>query len=157
MRNFASNWSLFRGRIGRRRYWALTLLYVFALFAGMAAFVAAGILTNAGSSDAITLVMVPIGIIFLLSMTVLIASVGVRRLHDRGKSGFWLILYYSLPMWMTKSFGLEPVGVTFLVVGVGILAWGIVDLVVLRGEAGTNVFGPSPLAEPPAPNVLGAA
>src|SRR5271168_412684 len=100
MRYFFSKWFPFKGRIGRRRYWSLTLLYLLALFVGMAAFIAAGILLDAHSTDAITIALVPIGVIFMLSMSVAIARIGVRRLHDRGKTGFWLMVYYALPLWM---------------------------------------------------------
>ena len=50
---------------------------------------------GAGPTDAITVVLVPIGIVFVVSMSVAIAGIGVRRLHDRGKTGYWLLLYYA--------------------------------------------------------------
>jgi len=160
MRNFLSNWFPFKGRIGRRRYWALTLLYLLALFVGLAAFVAAGILLEAGPTDAITFAMVPIVIIFMLCMSVAIAGIGVRRLHDRGKTGFWLLLYYAVPLWMTKSAGLDVVGVIVSLASAGILIWAIIDLGVLRGDPRTNAFGANPLVEtqdtlvpPPVPKV----
>jgi len=160
MRNFLSNWFPFKGRIGRRRYWSLTLLYLLALFVGLAAFVAAGILLEAGPTDAITFAMVPIVIIFMLSMSVAIAGIGVRRLHDRGKTGFWLLLYYAVPLWMTKSAGLDVVGVIVSLASAGILIWAIIDLGVLRGDPRTNAFGANPLVEtqdtlvpPPVPKV----
>jgi len=149
MRNFLSNWFPFKGRIGRRRYWSLTLLYVFALFVGLAAIVAVGILLELRPTDAITLTIVPIIIIFMVSMSVAIAGIGVRRLHDRGKTGFWLLLYYAVPLWLTKNAGLDTVGLVVWLASAGILIWAIIDLGMLRGEASTNAFGPNPLAETP--------
>jgi uncharacterized membrane protein YhaH (DUF805 family) len=76
-----------------------------------------------------------------------LASVGVRRLHDRGKTGYWLLLYYLPPSMMSKNAGLDTVGLIFSVVDLGILIWAIVDLGVLRGEADSNAFGPNPLSK----------
>jgi hypothetical protein len=72
-----------------------------------------------------------------------LASTGVRRLHDRGKTGYWLALYYLLPSMMSKNAGMDTVGLIFSLVTFGILIWGIVDLGILRGEAGSNAFGPA--------------
>ncbi len=147
MLRLLSNWFPFQGRIGRRRYWSLTLLYLFVSCAGLAAFIAAGILLELGPTDAITLAIVPIVIIFMLSMSVAVAGIGVRRMHDRGKTGFWLLLYYAVPLWLTKNAGLDTPGLVVWLASAGILIWAIIDLGVLRGEVGTNAFGPNPLAE----------
>jgi uncharacterized membrane protein YhaH (DUF805 family) len=144
-----SNWFPFQGRIGCRRYWSLTLLYVFALFVGLAAIVAVGILLELGPTDAITLAIVPIIIIFMVSMSVAIAGIGVRRLHDRGKTGFWLLLYYAVPLWLTKNAGLDAIGLVVWLASAGILIWAIIDLGVLRGEAGTN----APMVRIPRPRL----
>ena len=79
-------WFLFKGRIGRRRYWSLTLLYMFAFMVGLAMLIALGIMLGAGPTDAITVVRASIRIVFVVSMSVAIAGIGVRRLHDRGKT-----------------------------------------------------------------------
>ena len=79
-------WFLFKGRIGRRRYWSLTLLYMFAFMVGLAMLIALGIMLGAGPTNAITVVRASIGIVFVVSMSVAIAGIGVRRLHDRGKT-----------------------------------------------------------------------
>jgi uncharacterized membrane protein YhaH (DUF805 family) len=148
MRGFLSKW--FKGRIGRRRYWSLTLLCLLAFVVGIASFIALGIMLDAGPTDAITAVLAPIGFVFILSMSAALAGIGVRRLHDRGKTGYWLLLYYAMPSWMMKSAGLDAVGLVFLAATSGILIWAIVDLGVLRGDTGSNDFGPGPLAENPA-------
>ena len=64
-----------------------------AFVVGLAFFIAP--MLGAGPTDAITVVLVPIGIVFVVSMSVAIAGIGVRRLHDRGKTGYWLLLYYA--------------------------------------------------------------
>ncbi len=68
---------LFKGRIGRGRFWSLTGLYLLALIVGVVAFVGLGIIVNTGPGGSITLVMVPIGIAFTLFMSVAIAGIGV--------------------------------------------------------------------------------
>jgi len=141
----------FKGRIGRKRYWALTLLYTFALLVGMGMVVTLGIVLDAGSNDATTFVLVAIAIIFLLTMTFAIAAIGVRRLHDRGKVGYWLVLYYAVPLWLSKSAGLDVVGLLVTAAALGIFIWSLVDLGFLHGETGSNAFGSDPLADNPAP------
>ena len=77
-------WFLFKGSIGRRRYWSLTLPCMFAFMVGPAMLIALGIML--GPTNAITVVRASIGIVFVVSMSVAIAGIGVRRLHDRGKT-----------------------------------------------------------------------
>ena len=78
-----------------------------------------------------------------------LASTGVRRLHDRGRTGYWLMLYYLLPSMAWRNAGLDTVGLIFSLVTPGILICAIIDLGVLRGEAGSNVFGTNPLSKDP--------
>jgi uncharacterized membrane protein YhaH (DUF805 family) len=82
MRDLMTTVFVFKGRIGRRRYWSLTLLYTLAFVAGRAAFMAVGIMLDAKSADAITAVMACIGAVFFLAMSVAISGIAVRRLHD---------------------------------------------------------------------------
>ena len=55
-------------------------------------------------------------------------AVSVKRWHDRGKSGWWMLI------------NLVPV--------IGTL-WTLVECGLLRGTPGPNRFGPDPLAAPP--------
>jgi uncharacterized membrane protein YhaH (DUF805 family) len=137
----------FKGRIGRGRYWLLTGLYFLALVVGLVAFAVTGAMVDAHPGDTIVLVMVPIGMIFLLVMTVAIASAGVRRLHDRGKSGFWLCLYYGAALWLSKNAYFDLVGYVSLALALGVFIWTLVDLGMLPGDPGGNSFGPSPIAK----------
>jgi uncharacterized membrane protein YhaH (DUF805 family) len=136
----------FRGRIARGRYWLLTGLYFLASIAGLVALAVTGAMVDAHPGDTITLVMVPIGIIFILAMTIAIAGAGVRRLHDRGKSGFWLILYYGAPLWLSNHAYFDLVGYVSLAAALGVFIWTLIDLGVLPGDSESNSFGPSPFA-----------
>ncbi len=92
--------------------------------------------------------------VFVFAIVVGFASTGVRRLHDRGKPGYWLLLYYLLPSMMAKNAGLDAVGLVFGLVTAGLLLWALVDLGILRGEVGSNAFGPSPLSKNSEPPVV---
>jgi uncharacterized membrane protein YhaH (DUF805 family) len=87
--------------------------------------------------------------VFVVVIVTGLASSGVRRLHDRGKTGYWLLLYYLPPSMMSKNAGVDTVGLVFWLLILGILIWAIVDPGVLRGDTGSNDFGFNPLAESP--------
>ena len=69
------------------------------------------------------------------------ACVLSKRLHDRGRSGWWaaLILFALVAVWP------HPHGFGSFVFSL-ILIWAAVELGVMQSEAGANRFGPSPLA-----------
>jgi len=69
------------------------------------------------------------------------ACVLSKRLHDRGRSGWWaaLILFALIAVWPT------PHGIGALIFTL-ILGWAVIELGVMQSEAGANRFGPSPLA-----------
>ena len=54
---------------------------------------------------------------------------------------------------MAKNAGLDTVGLIFGLVTIGLLICALVDLGILRGEAGSNAFGPNPLSENSEPPV----
>jgi uncharacterized membrane protein YhaH (DUF805 family) len=145
----------FEGRIGRGTYWLATLALI----------VAAGVLTFApfllNSEAAAVLLLVLSQFIWLLSLWPILA-VGAKRLHDRNKSGWWLLVFWLLP------FALVCVGLgivlfddprtgrsgDFLTGSVLILAslppalWGIVELGILPGTRGPNPYGADPAQQP---------
>lgn len=88
------------------------------------------------------LLVVPLG-----ALTFAKFSAGVRRLHDRGKTGYWILLYYLFPCYTAQKMGLDVEGLTFVAITLGLIAWSIIDLGILRGDTGSNAFGPDPLAE----------
>jgi uncharacterized membrane protein YhaH (DUF805 family) len=70
-------------------------------------------------------------------------TVGVRRLHDSGKSGWWMMLVY-LPWLATLAAGTNR---AFSIAASGaLLAGGIawIVLLLLPGDAGENAFGAPP-------------
>ena len=63
-----------------------------------------------------------------------------KRLHDRGRSGWWaaLILFATVAVWPHPSSFFDFL---FMV----ILIWAVVELGVMPGEAGANRYGPNPM------------
>jgi uncharacterized membrane protein YhaH (DUF805 family) len=134
----------FSGRINRAKYWLAVLIY-FAIYIVLAAF---GYVTDDSAIYQAINGMLNI-VIFISSL-----AVGVKRLHDRGKSGWYLVLFYIVPgvlvtagivvgTVMEESIVIASVlGLAAFVVGV----WAFVELGCLRGTIGANQYGPDPLA-----------
>jgi uncharacterized membrane protein YhaH (DUF805 family) len=68
------------------------------------------------------------------------ACVLSKRLHDRGRSGWWaaLILAAMVAVWP------RPIGFFDFLFAL-VLIWAVVELGVMSGETGANRYGPSPL------------
>jgi len=78
-------------------------------------------------------------------------ATSVKRLHDRDKSGWWLLLFFVLPGLYSQfggrledSWFAELLGFSAFVIGV----WGFVEMYCRKGTKGTNRFGTDPLARP---------
>jgi uncharacterized membrane protein YhaH (DUF805 family) len=106
----------FDGRIGRQTFWLYHVIPFFLL---------SGLLQTSAEYYTDKLVIYALFAINILLMIGMIAGF-VKRLHDRGKSAWWLILI------------LIPV--------IGIIYW-IIDLGILRGEDKANEYG-SPAVPP---------
>jgi uncharacterized membrane protein YhaH (DUF805 family) len=83
-----------------------------------------------------------------------LAATTIKRLHDRNKSGWWMVPFYVAPSLLYKLlYWLDiPLTVALIVgaLGFGLALWGFVELFWLKGTPGPNRFGPDPLA-PAAP------
>jgi uncharacterized membrane protein YhaH (DUF805 family) len=108
VRSVLTQYATFSGRARRSEYWWFFLAYFIAS-------VVASII------DGILGVMV-LGVILGLGLLIPTLAVGVRRLHDIGKSGWWLLI------------GLIP-----LVGAIVLLVFACQD-----SQPGTNQWGPSP-------------
>jgi uncharacterized membrane protein YhaH (DUF805 family) len=147
-------WS-FRGRISRQPYWLGSLAIIVLL--GVAISLLAGGEIAEGDAAAragIGLLIPALGIPLIW----IGLALGAKRLHDRGKSAWWLVVFYLLPSGL-QSVGerLGDVGLVLVLVGLLVSAWGLIELGFLRGTAGPNRFGSDPLAsrgtrERPAPS-----
>ncbi|MGQ0676930.1 MAG: DUF805 domain-containing protein [Rhodospirillales bacterium] len=120
--NGAFDWTKFltshEGRIGRYDYWVRFVLPYFVIIVVLS--IVDGV---SGMHGVIGGIGVLSGIFWLLMIYPSIC-VGIKRCHDRNKSGWWLLL------------ALVPI--------IGAI-WVLVELGCLRGDAGANRFGPDPL------------
>src|SRR6266542_1441132 len=77
-------------------------------------------------------------------------AIGAKRLHDRDKSAWWLLVFYAAPgILSTAGNRMEEVGFIILhIISFGISVWAFVELGCLRGTPGPNRYGPDPLDTP---------
>ena len=109
-KDFLLNW---QGRINRQRYWTFVLL---ALAGSVIAGIVDAVLTGG-----------ILGVLFSLALFYPSIIVGIKRWHDRDKSGWWSLIAF-IPL-------------------IGFL-WVLIECGFLAGTAGSNRFGDDPLANP---------
>lgn len=135
----------FAGRIGRGKFWLGLLAQVLLMIAGYALIYALvpidqmfivgpdgqPVLNELGqpqmnySNPALMPMWIITGIMSALGLWWALA-VAVKRCHDRGKSGWWVLLAFV------------PI--------IGFIWW-LVDLGILEGEEGPNRWGPNPVPQ----------
>jgi uncharacterized membrane protein YhaH (DUF805 family) len=145
----------FQGRINRGKYWLAVLIYlaVWTTFVAVAVAWIGGIdLDNLLSIAGAGLLLWIIAFVLFIAVTWSSVAVGVKRLHDRGKSGWWILLFWFGPGLLGSWPASAPnIGGGFLLsLAAGAIAiWGFVELGCLRGTPGPNQYGPDPLAYSP--------
>lgn len=108
-------YATFSGRAQRAEYWYFFLFYIL-IFIGLS------IIDGITGSFSGETGMGFLGGLMSLALLVPSIAVGVRRLHDTGRSGWWLLIAF-IPL----------IGAIVLVV-----------FTVQDSEAGTNAYGPNP-------------
>jgi uncharacterized membrane protein YhaH (DUF805 family) len=117
----ASGWFSFRGRISRKTYWLVYALPIFAI----------NIILNiiAGLTGALDPTREPnyvvLGVLLVVYLFFIVPSLAasIKRLHDRDRSG-WFLLLSLIPL------------VNF---------WVVIEIWFMKGTQGPNRFGPDPL------------
>jgi len=142
--NFIGLLFSFEGRINRGKFWLAVLAYVII------------------SIVLALLLIIPVlgwllaGIGYL-GMIVSGIFVAIKRLHDRNKPGWWVAIFYVIPMilsgasaYMTYDAG-EQTSMAMLIslISLAISLWAFVELGCLRGTVGPNQYGPDPIAPQP--------
>jgi uncharacterized membrane protein YhaH (DUF805 family) len=137
----------FRGRTNRARFWIVSLTWF--LVSGVASMVWIDSGAEAvpfGSNHLLDAAAVAGAVLPLLSCI----AVSVTRLHDRNKSGWWLIVYGVLPAVIEVVAAASVANAALFVammLAVGVLSlWAFIELGCLRGSIGANAYGPDPLA-----------
>jgi uncharacterized membrane protein YhaH (DUF805 family) len=141
----------FKGRINRGKYWLAVLIYmaVWTSFIAISLIWLGGLdidnlLRFAGAALLIWL----IGFILLVAGTWSGLAVGVKRLHDRDKSGWWILLFWLGPGFLSGSQMVTPDlggGLILSLAATAIAIWAFVELGCLPGTPGPNRYGPDPL------------
>ena len=152
----------FSGRINRAKYWLWILLYFIAAIIAFGAIYAISSPTIGNSLMGGNIVQ------FVFSIAAFVSSLAVitKRLHDRAKSAWWLIVYVLVPsillgvggglaMYGMLSGGMlagsadlnemQLTGGILVLAAIPFLIWAFVDLACLRGTIGPNQYGPDPL------------
>jgi uncharacterized membrane protein YhaH (DUF805 family) len=137
----------FSGRLNRKPYWLTTLCIVLVLIVVMIlafAMGGAGLATGDFSGLGALLVIIVLAYIPILWIGLAISA---KRLHDRNKSAWWLLLFYLVPA-VLQGIGeqLGTAGLILTLIGFGISIWALVEIGFLRGTVGPNQYGPDPLS-----------
>jgi uncharacterized membrane protein YhaH (DUF805 family) len=159
-------WPLFgfRGRIDRFAYWRAVALQIFLAIFGVAALTE----LNVPPTRRYALLLA----IFIFVITIPAFVLGAKRLHDRDKSAWWLLLFYVVP---DALFGIgirvsianaiathclfvggwaayggrqcpgSRTATVCVVTALAIEIWTLIELGCLRGTVGMNRYGPEPL------------
>jgi uncharacterized membrane protein YhaH (DUF805 family) len=159
-------WFLFRfeGRINCAKYWLATLSILCGMISVLLLLAILIIILGIGGPLAINLVVISASIRFtgeasllpqivIIPMTVFFAwrfaAASIKRLHDRNKSGWWLVPFFIAPSLLDKlADWLENPVLAGLAgaLAFGLGVWCFVELFCLRGAKAPNRFGPDPLA-----------
>lgn len=160
----------FKGRINRAKYWLAALVIVcwmlfFAFIYLCIAVPLGGSRTfNLNINDIFSLVdpatwrpltradipaLIVHGIGTPLFLWVFLAT-SVKRLHDRDKSGWWMVAFFFVPGLygqfedrLPDSYLLLPVAIAVFV----LIIWAFIELYFLKGTRSSNLFGPNPLGK----------
>jgi uncharacterized membrane protein YhaH (DUF805 family) len=129
----------FRGRINRAKYWLTFVIYFIALFVLYVLFS----LFFSFPTDLLGLLL--IFAVPVIPITISSIAVAIKRLHDRNKSGWWLLLFYLLPGVIGNIGPYTGLDFVFQLASLALSIWALVELGFLRGTSGRNQYGPDPL------------
>lgn len=77
-------------------------------------------------------------------------ATGIKRLHDRNRSGWWIVAFFFVPGLFGQFSDLLPDSnwsLPFSLAASSLWLWGFVELFIVPGTPGYNRFGPDPLAD----------
>ena len=139
----------FRGRLNRKPYWMTAIGVTIAVAVVL---LIAWALTGEYELAGFIAVLALFAVLYIPLVWVGLA-ISAKRLHDRDKSAWWLLLFYAVPLVLSAAS--SPIGDSafFLdLAGLAIIIWAFVELGCLRGTMGPNHYGPDPLAPPMLPS-----
>ena len=132
----------FQGRVNRGKFWLLALIWI--VFLLIVVGLAAMVVTSYAA-------LYRVGLIASIPIVVSAVSAGVRRLNDRNKNGWWLLVFYGIPLLQPLAGALLDafigLGSALLqYVSLAVILWALVELGCLRGTIGANQYGADPIA-----------
>lgn len=138
-------WS-FSGRLNRKPYWLTTLVLILIMM------VLVALVFSIGGAGLLTGDMSALGGLFIVVLLIYIPilwvglAISAKRLHDRNKSAWWLVLFFFVPG-ILQGLGeyLGTIGIVLSLIGFAISIWALVEIGFLRGTVGPNQYGPDPL------------
>jgi uncharacterized membrane protein YhaH (DUF805 family) len=136
----------FSGRLNRKPYWLTTLcLILIFLVLITVVFVVGGASILSGDLSGLGAMIIILVLLYIPLLWIGLA-LGAKRLHDRNKSGWWLVIFWLVPA-VLQGIGeqIEGIGIVLTLAGLGISIWGLVEIGFLRGTVGPNQYGPDPL------------
>jgi uncharacterized membrane protein YhaH (DUF805 family) len=139
----------FRGRLNRKPYW-MTVIATMAIIVLLLLLALSMIREYRFEFAAFTVVIL---LILYIPLVWIGLAIGAKRLHDRDKSAWWLLVFYLLPgILSTAGNEMGDVGFILLhIISFAISVWAFVELGCLRGTPGPNRYGPDPLSVAGAP------
>jgi uncharacterized membrane protein YhaH (DUF805 family) len=144
----------FRGRVNRAKYWLVIVVIAIVdlILRGV------GMVAEQRTDDSVAgvLTLLAVGVVVLavaLTCAVVGLAVATKRLHDRDKSAWWLLVFCVLPGVLAGvGAGVTLATASWLAFGLSaavasaIGIWAFIELGCLRGTLGPNQYGPDPLA-----------
>jgi uncharacterized membrane protein YhaH (DUF805 family) len=136
----------FQGRLNRKPYW-MTMIATMVIIIILLLFALILIREHRFEFAGLTLALL---VILYIPLIWIGLAIGAKRLHDRDKSAWWLLVFYAAPgILSTAGNRMEEVGFIILhIISFGISVWAFVELGCLRGTPGPNRYGPDPLDTP---------
>jgi len=128
----------FRGRLNRKRYW-MTVIVTMAVIILLLLLALVMMREQRFEFAALTVVIL---LLLYIPLIWIGLAIGAKRLHDRDKSAWWLLVFYVLPG-ILSSLGNQMDDLGFLilhVVSFAITVWAFVELGCLRGTLGPNQY-----------------
>lgn len=141
-----------KGRATRAAYWKICVLIWLLMIAillpplSLARF---GIDLIDGPGAASWISTIALASACLYALALFIAS-AIRRLHDRGKTGWWMFLFLLLPYILFRAADpgdstLNGQEIALYLAAFAAWAWGFIELGFAPGTREENRFGPNPL------------
>jgi uncharacterized membrane protein YhaH (DUF805 family) len=134
-----------KGRINRAKYILASLLWIF----GVCLFALFYFTTDSPNSALSWILATILAVPGIWSTVVL----GIKRSHDRNKTGWWMLLFYLAPYVLDNAassaerHGNSTLGIVAEAVSFVICLWAFVELACLRGTAGPNQYGADPVTK----------